>query len=88
MMRKSKYGPFALQRLVCRHLTIAAMMLQKWVEWRYGRAKETVEVMGQVEHVLTEAEKQAADAAIKTILAEDSRSETPLVGEFVEEGED
>lgn len=39
--------PFALERLICRLLTgkdlkVAAVMASRLVEWKYGKAKETV----------------------------------------------
>jgi len=45
----------------------------------------SVEHSGVVEYVLTEREKLEAEATLKTILAEDSVGENPLLGEFVEE---
>jgi hypothetical protein len=36
---------------------------------------------GIVEHVLTERERREAEATIATILAEDSESENPLLGD-------
>lgn len=47
----------SMERLVCRLMVgkksspqVAATMAAKWVEWRYGRAKETVKVEGTVIH--------------------------------------
>ena len=49
-LNKSNYGPFAAERLVCRMMTSAgpqqAAMIQKWVEWRYGKPKEHLEHRG------------------------------------------
>lgn len=45
----------ALERLICRMLTnkkqpvIAAKLAEKLVEWRYGKAKESMEVSGNVQ---------------------------------------
>ncbi len=50
-----------MERLVCRLLTgknptIAAKLAEKWVEWRYGKAKETHEHIGEgggpIEHTI------------------------------------
>ena len=40
---------------------------------------------GVVEHVLTERERREAEESIKTILAEDSHAQHPLLAEIVEE---
>jgi hypothetical protein len=42
-------GTGAMERLMCRKLTgkdaqVSARMLEKWVEWRFGKPKERVEV--------------------------------------------
>lgn len=55
-------GPLALQRKVCRLLAssdpkVAATMTAKWVEWRYGKAKETLKVEGHIEHTVFDAGK-------------------------------
>jgi len=42
---------------------------------------------GVVEYVLTEREKREAEESIKTILANDSDAEHPLLAEIVEEGQ-
>jgi hypothetical protein len=47
----------------------------------------SVEHSGVVEHVLTEREKLEAEASLKTILAEESDSENPLLAEIVEEAQ-
>lgn len=45
-----------MESLVCRHLTnkknptTAARMMEKLVEWRYGKAKETIKHEGTVTH--------------------------------------
>jgi hypothetical protein len=44
-------GPDAIANYICRLLTskdekIAALMLCKWVEWRYGKARESLEHTG------------------------------------------
>jgi hypothetical protein len=69
MFRHGKdQGPFALQRQVCRlmaskDLKVSAMMTAKWVEWRFGRAKETLKVEGRIEHVNTNiSDEQLAEA--------------------------
>jgi hypothetical protein len=52
-----------IENLVCRALTnkkspaVAAMMAQKWVEWRFGKAKETVKLEGHIEHTVFDASK-------------------------------
>jgi hypothetical protein len=33
------------------------MMAQKWVEWRFGKAKETVKLEGHIEHTVFDASK-------------------------------
>lgn len=43
------------ERLICRLMTgkdqkVAALMMGKWVEWRFGKAKETIQVTGHIEH--------------------------------------
>jgi hypothetical protein len=55
-------GPFAMQRQVCRLLasknpTVAAAMTAKWVEWRFGRAKETHEHKHNVEVTIGDADR-------------------------------
>lgn len=51
----------AMENLVCRLLTgadvkVAAFLANKWVEWRYGRPKETHEITGKdgapIEHTI------------------------------------
>jgi hypothetical protein len=59
LAKSYKLGPFATQRLVCRIMTKAgpqqAHMIEKWVEWRYGKAKDRSEITGDfkviVEHI-------------------------------------
>jgi len=52
-----------LENLVCRHLTnkkqpiAAARMIEKVVEWRYGKAKETIKHEGTVTHEHFDASK-------------------------------
>ena len=50
-------GQESMERLVCRLLThkktpwtVSATMAQRWVEWKYGKAKETLKVEGTVTH--------------------------------------
>ena len=63
MFRKGKdQGPLALQRQVCRLMAstdskVAATMTAKWVEWRFGRAKETLKVEGHIEHTVFDASR-------------------------------
>jgi hypothetical protein len=63
MFRKGKdQGPLALKRQVCRLLSskdvkVSAIMTAKWVEWRYGRAKETIKLEGHIEHTVFDASK-------------------------------
>lgn len=54
-------GPLAIKRQVCRLLAskdikVSAAMTAKWVEWRYGKAKEHVEHTGvgggPIEHTI------------------------------------
>lgn len=57
-----------IERLVCRLLTndktpqVAAMLAAKWVEWRYGKAKEHIEHTGPgggaIEHTIRFGEGQ------------------------------
>jgi len=54
MLRKGK-KPESIQRIVCRHLTgpdakVSAVLAAKWVEWMFGKAKETLQVTGHIEH--------------------------------------
>ena len=56
------YGPDAVANHICRLLTdkdpkIAAPMWCKWVEWRYGRAKE--QINHTVDHSMAIAEAKA-----------------------------
>jgi len=41
---------------------------------------------GAAEHVLTEREKREAEESLRTIMAQDSVGENPLLAEIVEEG--
>lgn len=56
-------GTDSMERLICRHLTnkkntaTSAIMAQKWVEWRYGKAKETLKVEGHIEHTVFDASR-------------------------------
>ena len=45
----------------------------------------SVEHQGVVEHVLTDRGQVEAEESLKTIMAEPSESEDPLLGKFVEE---
>jgi hypothetical protein len=54
----------SMERLICRILTkpdknpaIAAMLACKWVEWRYGKPKETHEHKVQVEMTVSDADR-------------------------------
>lgn len=59
--------PFAMERLICRLMAakknpqVAAMLAQKWVEWRYGKAKETLKFEGHIEHTVFDAGKLSDD---------------------------
>jgi hypothetical protein len=59
--------PFAMERLICRLLSskktphVSAIMAQKWVEWRYGKAKETLKVEGHIEHTVFDASRLSDD---------------------------
>lgn len=52
-----------IENLVCRALTnkkspaVAAKMAEKWVEWRYGKAKETMKIEGHLEHTVFDTSK-------------------------------
>jgi hypothetical protein len=56
-------GSENMERLVCRLLTgrktpqIAAIMAAKWVDWRYGKARETVKIEGYIEHTVFDASR-------------------------------
>ena len=46
-------GSSTIENLICRALTNrkhAAFMLPKWVEWRYGKPDQRLEVSGKIEH--------------------------------------
>src|SRR5271165_4432545 len=60
-LKGKEQGPLAIKRHVCRLLAskdikVAAAMTAKWVEWRYGKAKEHVEHTGldggPIEHTI------------------------------------
>ena len=72
-------GPLALQRKVCRLLAssdpkVAATMTAKWVEWRYGKAKETLKVEGAITHThdhyehATDEQLRAAEESINALI--------------------
>lgn len=57
-----------MERLICRILTATgkekkadvrtrAFLATKWVDWRYGKAKETVKIEGHLEHTVFDASK-------------------------------
>jgi hypothetical protein len=56
-------GDEAMERLICRLLSnkkqpqVAGSMAGKWVEWRYGKAKETLQIEGHIEHTVFDASK-------------------------------
>jgi hypothetical protein len=56
-------GPEAMERLICRLLNnkkqpqVAGSVAGKWVEWRYGKAKETLQIEGHIEHTVFDASK-------------------------------
>jgi hypothetical protein len=55
-------GQESMERLVCRALTgrneaVASVMLQKWVEWRHGKATEHLKIEGTIEHNVFDASK-------------------------------
>jgi hypothetical protein len=62
-IRAGLKGTDSMERLICRVLTSkknatsAAIMAQKWVEWRYGKAKETVKLEGHIEHTVFDASR-------------------------------
>ena len=53
----------AMERLICRVLTdkknpaLAATMAQRWVEWKYGKARETMKLEGTVTHEIFNFDK-------------------------------
>ena len=55
-------GSDSMERLICRILTSkknptnAAMMAQKWVDWRYGK-NVTVKMEGHIEHTVFDASR-------------------------------
>lgn len=55
-----------MERLICRLLTgedvkVAALMASKWVEWRFGKAKETHEHNVKVEMTVSDADSIIRD---------------------------
>jgi hypothetical protein len=56
-------GPEAMERLICRLLSnkkqpqVAGAMAHKWVEWRYGKATETLKLEGHIEHIIFDASR-------------------------------
>ena len=62
-IRAGLKGTDSMERLICRLLTqkadpkIQALLAAKWVEWRYGKAKETVKIEGHIEHTVFDASK-------------------------------
>lgn len=62
-IREGLQGTDSMERLICRLLTnkksamVSAVMAQKWTEWRYGKAKETVKFEGRIEHTVFDAAK-------------------------------
>ena len=63
ILASANKGMETMERLICRALTskkqpaVAATVAHKWVEWRYGRAVETVKVEGHIEHTVFDATK-------------------------------
>jgi hypothetical protein len=43
--------------MACNDLKVAATMTAKWVEWRFGKAKETLKVEGHIEHTVFDASR-------------------------------
>jgi hypothetical protein len=64
-IRTGMKGSDSMERLICRILTSktanAAIMAQKWVEWRYGKAKETIHHSGTVVHEHVDLSKLSDD---------------------------
>lgn len=62
-IRAGMAGSDSMERLICRLMTgkknpqVAAQLAGKWVEWRYGKAKETLKVEGHLEHTVFDASK-------------------------------
>jgi|SRR6266436_28983 len=60
-----------IERLFCRLMTndkspaVAAMLLSKWVEWRYGKAKETHEHNVKVEMTTDDAKRIIRDYLVR-----------------------
>ena len=75
-------GQESMVRLVCRLLTnqktpaIAAVMAGKWVEWRFGKAKETHEHKVQVEMNLGDADRIIAGYFIAASAGANQASES------------
>jgi hypothetical protein len=61
-IRKARGSDDGMEQLICRLLTgndanIATKLAEKWVEWRYGKAKQAVELSapggGPLEHTIS-----------------------------------
>lgn len=71
ILAASLKGQETIERLVCRALTskknpaVAAVMQQKWVEWRYGKATEHVKIEGHVEHTHFDASKLTGEQLLE-----------------------
>ena len=54
-IREGMQGSDSMERLLCRLMTgkdikTAAFLGSTWVEWRYGKPRETLKVEGTIEH--------------------------------------
>jgi hypothetical protein len=52
-VKKGSEGTDSMELLICRLLTgedvkVSAALAAKWAEWRYGKAKESIELSGTV----------------------------------------
>lgn len=52
-VRKGSEGTDSMELLICRLLTgqdakVSAALAAKWAEWRYGKAKESIELSGTI----------------------------------------
>lgn len=65
-IKKGGDGTDSIERLVCRLLIgedakVSATLAAKWAEWRYGKAKESIELSGTIS--LSEAIEKARKRA-------------------------
>lgn len=78
-IKKGLNGTDSMERLICRLMAtpkadkkVAAHLAGKWVEWRYGKAKESIQITGHIEHEhfdasrLTDEQLAEADKLIES----------------------